>query len=1405
MAGTAAYVDVLPNLAAFGAQLVKKTSAAASSAGKTAGSMFSRAMSQASSNNAVAKQVEELKAAEQKAVKAVQDATKQIAQARNAQKASAKQLEAAEAKLNETTTKYGASSSQALAAEARKMKAADQLKQRELQVERAENVLREAQNQRKEATNQLSDAESRASNTSVKHLGVLGRLRTAYQQTGAGATGMATLTSKSTGRMSMAMGAVGGVAASVTSKVIGAFAGIGSEVIKASDATDKFKSTLGFAGIDTKTIDKLTASTQRYADRTVYELADVQNTTAQLAANGVPNYERLAEAAGNLNAVAGGNAETFKSVAMVLTQTAGVGKLTTENWNQLTDAIPGASGKLQQAMLKNGAYTGNFRKAMEQGEISADEFNQALMQLGMTDVAKKAATSTSTIEGAWGNLQASMVSFGTTMLSKVKKPLTSGLTWVADFTGSATTKLSALADFLATGKFSKAFQDAFNMGKDSQFFTFLTDVRDMVTTVFDTGRDKITGFMQGFSDTGALSAASKVFSQAWDAAKKLGTAIGSVAKEFGPLTGLAGNAADFGDTVGKAFRSAGKPVGQAAKALGSISDWVSKHSGACASALAAVAGGLAGFKVASFIVAAMNALKGFSMASTAAAAAQWALNVAMDANPIVLAVTAIAALVAALTWFFTQTETGRKIVSDAWNGIQSAVGAVTDWFQTYVMPVLSTVWDGIKAGLSALGSFFSTVWNAIKTAAQVAFLFITTVVITPFKLALDALGAAFSWLYEHVIQPAWDGIQSVMGIVWEWISANVLTPFSNGLNLLGEVFNWLYANIILPVWQGIETAFSTAWNWISSTVIAGWNAAINGMGAVFNWLYANIILPVWQGIQTAFSTAWNWINNNVVAPFKNGMAALGQSVQKMKDMAATAWNGLKDAAATPVRWVVNVVYTNGIQKVWNGIASAIGLNNLKLPDAHFASGGVMPGYTPGRDTMLAAVSGGEAIMRPEFTRAVGPQAIDTWNRLARTQGPQAVRDSMAGLPHYANGGVVSASQAIANANKATRGWAGLCLKFVKDMFHAAARFPSAISAWNGSASKHPTSDPNAIPAGAPVYFAPKGDPYGHVALSLGRGMMRTTNSSDGLIHTDPISQWVSWGYKLLGWTSDIEGQAIPGIGGASSGGGILDQFADFFADPGAWISNKILGPVRSMIAGIGSGNWGQMIGHLPVMVAEGLIDKAKSAVSSMFAGIAGNNSQGNPGGAGVERWRGTVLQALAMLGQPASWADTVLRRMNQESGGNPNAINNWDSNAKAGHPSQGLMQTIPGTFNAYAGPLRGRGILDPLANIYAAINYSIHRYGSIAGMNRPGGYALGGIVDPVPRLYDKGGWLPPGPTLVENRTRAPELVLTADQRRDLLGARHAAPYQPTINIQGPSADDVIAKMDARARRNGYVY
>ena len=244
-----------------------------------------------------------------------------------------------------------------------------------------------------------------------------------------------TKASNGTGKFAAIAGTMGGLVSTGISMAVDAISNLSGDIIEASDSAQKFASTLSFAGLDTSTIDQLTASTQKYADQTVYDLSDIRNTTAQLAANGVDNYANLAEAAGNLNAVAGGNADTFRSVGMVLTQTAGAGKLTTENWNQLSDAIPGASGKLQEAMKKNGAYTGDFRDAMAKGEITAEEFNKAVMDLGMTDAAREAATSTQTIEGAMGNLEASVVNVGVQLLDSFKGPLTEAMSALANGIG----------------------------------------------------------------------------------------------------------------------------------------------------------------------------------------------------------------------------------------------------------------------------------------------------------------------------------------------------------------------------------------------------------------------------------------------------------------------------------------------------------------------------------------------------------------------------------------------------------------------------------------------------------------------------------------------------------------------------------------------------------------------------------------------------------------------------------------------------------------------------------------------------------------------------------------------------------------------------------------------------------
>lgn len=264
------------------------------------------------------------------------------------------------------------------------------------------------------------------------------------------------------------LGSLASKAVTTFASIVGkAFEGVGTDIISASDGIQKFQSTMGFAGKSAGEIQKLTNASKKYADDTVYDLTDVLNTTAQLGANGVKNYGQLVQASGNLNAVAGGNADTFKSVAMVMTQTAGAGKLTTENWNQLSDAIPGASGKLQEAMKKNGAFTGNFRDAMEKGQISAGEFNKAIMQLGMTDVAKKAASSTSTFEGAFGNMQASFVTAGLGFLNQFKKPITDGMTAVAD----------------AVPKLSKAFGGGLKgIGKQA------SDVTTPLGNLVDTGK-----------------------------------------------------------------------------------------------------------------------------------------------------------------------------------------------------------------------------------------------------------------------------------------------------------------------------------------------------------------------------------------------------------------------------------------------------------------------------------------------------------------------------------------------------------------------------------------------------------------------------------------------------------------------------------------------------------------------------------------------------------------------------------------------------------------------------------------------------------------------------------------------------------------------------------------------------
>jgi SLT domain-containing protein len=114
--------------------------------------------------------------------------------------------------------------------------------------------------------------------------------------------------------------------------------------------------------------------------------------------------------------------------------------------------------------------------------------------------------------------------------------------------------------------------------------------------------------------------------------------------------------------------------------------------------------------------------------------------------------------------------------------------------------------------------------------------------------------------------------------------------------------------------------------------------------------------------------------------------------------------------------------------------------------------------------------------------------------------------------------------------------------------------------------------------------------------------------------------------------------------------------------------------------------------------------------------------------AGVTQWETDVSKVLSWLGLPQSDLPTVMSQIQTESGGNPNAINLADINAQRGDPSKGLMQVISETFAAYRSPSLSPNIYDPLANIYAGVNYAVHRYGNPGWLSVLGhghGYANG--------------------------------------------------------------------------------
>ena len=723
------------------------------------------------------------------------------------------------------------------------------------------------------------------------------------------------------------LGVITGIAQSVAGKAIEAFMGLSGEITSASDSAQKFASTLNFAGVSERQIKRLTASTQDYADKTVYDLNDIRNTTAQLAANGVPNYDRLAEAAGNLNAVAGGSADTFKSVAMVLTQTAGQGKLTTENWNQLSDAIPGASGKIQQALKEAGAYTGNFRDAMADGQITAQEFNDAIMSLGFTDAAVEAATSASTIEGATGNLEAAFVKLGASVLDTAKPAITGGMSWIADGVTNAVPVVQAGIEGLI-GWFQRLYSKLEENGAITAF-----------KSAWDTIRDEIMGVVNMVIDWAHMIPPDGLANGIKLVADTLNWFVRH-GKELAPI--IIGIGTAFAAVKGYQALNSGlqaltgtmNTVTTAAKGV-SNGIMLMTDLGGPVAMLKQMAGGLSLVK---------TAQTAWSTATKMATAVQGAFNAVIAANPIGAIAVAVAAVVAALAWFFTQTEAGRKAwaaftswLSETWAALVEGAKAIWNGLGEFLANLWSAISGGITSAWTSITSFLSGVWNGISTTATTifngirdfivnVFTVIGALIVAPLQAIQNGINTVFGWILSFITQQM-NSTNTVWSTVWTAIYNVVSTIFGLISSCISTVVNAIRTVIVVflsflkgdwqGAWDAIKSFFTTTWDGIVAFLTPIINGIKTTIGNVLNAIQS-VWASIWNAISGVVSTIWNAISGVVSTCIQNVRNTISTVLNAISGVWTSVWNRVSSFLGNIWHGITSAV-SNGIQSVSNTV------------------------------------------------------------------------------------------------------------------------------------------------------------------------------------------------------------------------------------------------------------------------------------------------------------------------------------------------------------------------------------------------------------------------------------------------------------------------------------------------------
>ncbi|SMX76822.1 phage tail protein [Brevibacterium antiquum] len=330
-----------------------------------------------------------------------------------------------------------------------------------------------------------------------------------------------------------------------------------------------------------------------------------------------------------------------------------------------------------------------------------------------------------------------------------------------------------------------------------------------------------------------------------------------------------------------------------------------------------------------------------------------ALWLTMLANPIVLIIAAVVAIVAALVWFFTQTETGKKM----WSAFMDWLGQAWEWIKETAVTVWTAIVDAIVGAWEWIKTTSANIWNGFIDWIVGLWNSIVTWAATTFNNIVDAIVGAWDWIKTKTAE-IWNGIISWIRDNWALVIGIITGPVGLAIAMVikhwdkikavtAQVWNWILTKL-KDIWTGIITSITNAvnkvktwisdgWTWIKSTTAKLWNgiklamakaivAAVrtvqNKVNQIKNW-----IRNTWNSVKSTTSNAWNAIKNGVSNGINGAvnfvrqlpgraLSALGNIGSKLYNSGKAMIDGFKDGIVNAFNNAVNAV-KNGLNRIRN--------------------------------------------------------------------------------------------------------------------------------------------------------------------------------------------------------------------------------------------------------------------------------------------------------------------------------------------------------------------------------------------------------------------------------------------------------------------------------------------------------